>query len=140
MKKLLLLATGVVVAVAFSAPAHALPAFKTEFQELYNVKEPSTDAQKSLAEAIDGLKSSCNVCHYGKSKKNRNDYGMALSKDLKKSVFTKDFLKAEPEKAKQLIITGLKNGEAAKSKGGSTFGELIESGKLPGTAPEGETQ
>jgi hypothetical protein len=67
--------------------------------------------------------SSCNVCHVGAKKANRNDYGKALTKALapKKNVKDKDTFD-DAVKA------------AAKEKGpdaDKTFGELLEAGDLP---------
>lgn len=69
----------------------------------------------------------CNTCHVkGKSKKKRNDYGVALEKALGKDKKTKDtaiikkaFEKVEKEKS-------------VKDKA-KTYGELIKEKKLPGT-------
>jgi len=77
----------------------------------------------------------CNVCHYGKSKKNRNDYGTALSKILTPDSYKE--LKKSPDQLNKKIIDALKKVSAQKSVTGKTFGELIEAGKLPGTAPVG---
>lgn len=68
----------------------------------------------------------CNVCHFGKKKKNRNDYGKALSKIVKKN-----------EKDKKKIKEALKKVEKEKSSvKDKTFGDLIKDGKLPGTDPK----
>jgi hypothetical protein len=71
-------------------------------------------------------KAKCNTCHFGKKKKNMNDYGVAIKKALgKKKVKDVDVIKA-----------ALKKVEPEKSKiDGKTFGELLKDGKLPGTAP-----
>jgi hypothetical protein len=69
-------------------------------------------------------KAKCGVCHYGKSKKNRNDYGKAMMKNVKKN-----------EKGAEAITAAIKKTEAAKNAKGVTFGSLIKAGKLPGTAP-----
>lgn len=69
-------------------------------------------------------KLSCAVCHPSKSKKERNNYGAALTKALDK--------KNESDAAK--IAEALKKTEKEKSATeGKTFGELIEAGELPGT-------
>ncbi len=76
-------------------------------------------------------KAKCNVCHYGKKKKNRNDYGETLRK-----IFAKN-KKKKNEKDAKIIKEVLK--KAAKKKSsvkGKTFGDLIKEGKLPGTAPK----
>ena len=76
-------------------------------------------------------KTKCNVCHYGKKKKNRNDYGQALAKEFAKNK------KKKNEKDVKIIKEVFK--KAAKKKSsvkGKTFGALIKEGKLPGTAPK----
>ena len=68
---------GLGAAVAFSAgEAFAIKQFSDEFKEMY-VKEGSP-----LAAEVETAK--CNVCHVGKSKKDRNAYGEALAKLLDK--------------------------------------------------------
>src|SRR5436309_648807 len=58
--------------------AHAQPAFKKYFDQKYFGED---SAMKKTYES-----SSCNFCHIGGSedRKNRNDYGKALSKIIKK--------------------------------------------------------
>lgn len=74
--------------------------------------------------AAQAKKAKCGVCHFGKSKKNRNDYGKALGKHTGKN-------------QKDAAKLGAALDAAAKEKNakGVTFGSLIEAGKLPGTAP-----
>ena len=78
-------------------------------------------------------KESCKNCHYGKSKKNRNDFGMALSKHLNKKLYDQ-LKKNKPALAKKVreAVEAVLN---EKSVSGETFGARIEAGKLPGTAP-----
>jgi hypothetical protein len=72
-------------------------------------------------------KLSCAVCHPVKSKKKRNNYGLALSKHLTK--------KNESDVDK--ITAALTKTEADKSAtDGKTFGDLIKAGELPGTKKE----
>lgn len=107
--------------------ASAFPQFATEFQKKY-VGDETSDAQKSLAEEIKRV-NKCNVCHDprkgddGKvSKKNRNPYGMALSKLL-----TKD-----DKKDVEKIHASLDKIEALKADdAGATFGDLLKQGKVP---------
>jgi hypothetical protein len=92
------------------------------------------DTYKDAAFIEDAKTAKCNICHFGKSKKNKNDFGVALSK-----LITKDdckALKAESaEKLKEAIEAAFKKVEAEKSVSSITFGELMKT-KLPGTAPE----
>jgi len=70
----------------------------------------------------------CNVCHFGKKKKNRNDYGEALMKHVGK----------KNQKDPKIIDKALTKTESEKKSKGVTFGSLIKAGKLPGTAPKEE--
>lgn len=70
----------------------------------------------------------CNICHYGKSKKNRNDYGTAMRRLMKGK---------PPVKGDQKIDAMLKKTEDVKKPGTNmTFGDLLRAGKLPGTPPK----
>jgi hypothetical protein len=125
MKKLML-ALAVVAAVGLflgnTAELSARPQYKMAWDKTYMVEG------SAMAKALDG-KSTCNVCHVGaKSKKNRNDYGMALAKTL-----------GEPNvKDAEAIAAAFKKVGESKSKGedSPTFGKLIEEGKLPMTPNE----
>jgi hypothetical protein len=108
--------------------AWAIKPFEVEFKKMYY--KPDGDAnQKKLAEAIDKIstgegdaKTSCAICHPGKSKKERNEYGMAVNKLLKKT---------DKEDTKK-IADSLKAIESEKNAAGKTFGDLIKAGMLPG--------
>jgi hypothetical protein len=132
MKNLCLLALCGFVVGALGArvhSAHAIEAFKKEFEAKYVKKDGSSDAEKSFAAAVE--KAKCNVCHVGKTKKVRNDYGKALGalvtkKDGKDSAKIQEaFDKVAAEKSKP--------GDANSP----TFGDLIKEGKLPGGEPAG---
>ncbi len=130
MKRGLLLALIAFMAVNFAGSAGAIPVFKTHFEKMYVDKEKN----KEFAAKVKAEK--CNVCHYGKSKKNKNDYGLALSKLIKKKEFSGARVKAEPDKVKAELDKAFKKVGEVKKKSGKTFGELIKAGELPGTAPE----
>ncbi len=102
--------------VAIGGAAFAIPPFGKEFDALY--VKPGSALEAKVKEA------KCNVCHVGPKKQDRNAYGMALSELLDKKDDAKN-----PEKIKAALET------VAKMKSGGadspTFGELIESGKLP---------
>lgn len=69
-------------------------------------------------------KVSCAVCHPSKSKKDRNNYGAALTKALgAKKVKDTAKIKAALEKI----------GKEKSATEGKTFGDLIKAGELPGT-------
>jgi hypothetical protein len=108
-----------------SAPqASADKAFRDEFVAVY-VKADGKDAKdKAFAAAVE--KAKCNICHAGKVKKNRNEYGKALAKLLSRETDTED---------KEKIQAALKKVEAThsdpKDDKSPTFGDLIRAGKLP---------
>lgn len=121
MKKVLACVTVAAVAVAvlsaFSAVSvEARPPYNKAFGDKY-VKE-GTAIHKTL-----GGSSNCNVCHVGKDKKKRNDYGAALGKLLKDEKDAEKINKALDDVAKQ--------NSKADDKKSPTFGELIEKGTLP---------
>ena len=76
-------------------------------------------------------KTKCNVCHYGKKKKNHNDYGKALKKE-----FAKNKKKKNVKDVKIIKAVMKKVAKKKSSVKGKTFGDLIKAGKLPGTAPK----
>ena len=107
--------------------ANAMKPFRDEFVAKY-VKLDGTDAkEKTFAKAVQTAK--CNVCHQGKSKKERNVYGRALNK----------FLSEGDAKNKEKIRVALDKTAELRSNPADpkspTFGELIEAGKLPGGEP-----
>ena len=108
----LLLAVFVVSITATTALA--IPAFKSEFETYYKVKEPETDAQKALAEKMAVAK--CNVCHVdGEKKSVNNPYGIELNKLLDKANFSLTRRKEEPEKVQAEIREALDKVAAEKS-------------------------
>ncbi|GAA4438868.1 hypothetical protein [Bremerella cremea] len=139
MKKLALCLVAVVAASSFYAPsAYAIKPFADAFVEKYNLADPKTDAEKELAAAVKEAK--CALCHGAKSKKVRNEYGVALDELLDKGDFSASRRKEEPEKVQEELFAALEKVEMTKSKSGETFGEKIKAGKLPaaeGTDTEG---
>jgi hypothetical protein len=126
MRKLVLFAIVMSMAIGLlTSPVQAMPPFNKEFLKLY--VEPAKDAP--LAKAIEKVK--CNVCHEGTAKKNKNEYGIAVGKLLKKTEFGPDKISADPEGKAKEIVEALKKVEAEKSKDGKTFGEKMKAGSLP---------
>ena len=112
--------------VCSAGPAWAIPPFSEAFKKAY--VKPGEPLEAKVAEV------KCNVCHMGKEKKDKNEYGKAVGKFLKKADFTGDAKKFEnvkDEPAQKAMAEGLKSAEAEKSSGGKTFGELIKAGELP---------
>jgi phosphoglycerate-specific signal transduction histidine kinase len=101
----------------------ARPDYSKHFQEKYK------DAKIAAA----AKEAKCTVCHYGNTKKNRNDFGTALSKTLTEEGYKE--LKEDKEALNKKIKEALKAVLKEKSVSGKTFGELVEAGQLPGTAP-----
>ena len=99
----------------------------------YRKQIEATYKTSKIAGAI--KEANCNVCHYGKTKKNRNDYGTALSKILTEDNYKQ--MKKDPEELNKKIVDALKTVSKEKSVTGKTFGEMIDGGQLPGTAPAG---
>ncbi|MCA9155627.1 MAG: hypothetical protein R3C99_20290 [Pirellulaceae bacterium] len=66
----------------------------------------------------------CGICHPGKDKKERNNYGMALGKALG----------APKQMDAAKIMEAIKKVEGEPSAvEGKTFGDLLKEGKLPGS-------
>lgn len=129
MKKVCVFLVGGFAAIAFcAAPAHAVQEFKKQFDAKY----VEGNGNAKFVEAAGAAK--CNVCHdaNSKSKKDRNEYGKALSKFLKKDDFKAERIKEEPDKVKAEILEAFKKVEDMKAASGKTFGEIIKSGALPG--------
>ena len=97
-----------------ASPAFAVKQFYDEFKEVY-VNNGELDASAVA-------KAKCNLCHEGKSKKNKNAYGKLLDALLDRKKDAKN-----PEK----ISEALAKVESEKSSSGVTYGELFKEGKLP---------
>ena len=111
-----------------ATPAMAILPFSKEWKAKYSDNSTNEAFVKAVKEA------NCNVCHDpgSKSKKDRNPYGMAVSKYLKKADYEK--MKMDVEAAKKYILEGLDKAEADKAADGKTFGERIKAGSLPAGA------
>jgi hypothetical protein len=101
--------TGLVI--GFGARVDARPNYKKVFDATY------PDVVKNAP----GGKTTCNVCHEGDDKKNRNNYGMALGKNIGK-------MEKDDAKVKEALIKTEKEKSAVDGK---TFGDLLKEGKLP---------
>lgn len=115
---------GLAIAVGSSArEAFAIKQFFDEFKTVY-VKDGTP-----LAAAVETAK--CNVCHVGKSKKDRNAYGNALAEKLDKKEDAKNVEKIR----KALEEVAALPSDSAKADS-PTFGALLAEGKLPGGTAE----
>ena len=108
------LVLGGVVVASMGHEAEARPNYLKEFIGAYPKVKAEAESSK------------CLVCHYGDSKKNRNDYGAAFG----------EALGAPNIKDAAKLAEALKKAEGGKSSvEGKTFGDLINDGKLPGKNP-----
>ena len=113
------------VFVGLSGTADARPQYKKAHDAKY--KESSIAGDLKTAK--------CNSCHYGKKKKDRNDYGQALVKAGLTEEQYKE-LKKDKEALAKVIDEALEKVLKEKSASGESFGDRIKAGKLPGTNPE----
>jgi hypothetical protein len=103
------------LALVLAPEAEARPQYLKSFAKQYPALEASARKVK------------CGVCHYGKSKKNKNDYGAAFGGGLS----------GKNEKDADALIEALVGAEEKPSAvEGKTFGDRIKEGELPGTDPE----
>ena len=126
MKKVACFVLGVFAVALAVQSASALPPFNKEWTGKY----VEGNGNPKFVEAVGTAK--CNVCHVGTSKKDRNDYGMAVSKFLTKAKYNE--IKDDEAAAKKYILEGLEKAAAEKNGGGKSYGEMIKSGELPGGA------
>jgi hypothetical protein len=99
------------------------------FSKAWTARYVDGNANKEFVAAAGAAK--CNVCHKGASKKEHNEYGLALKKHLKKKEY-EALNAANPAAAAKYIQDGLDAAAKEKNAAGKTFGELIKEGKLPG--------
>jgi hypothetical protein len=105
--------------------AHAIKPFSDEFKSKYVKKDSKEKKDQEFTKLVTEAK--CNLCHLGKSKKDRNPYGVELSKllDKKADKDNKDKIQSVLAKVEKLPVN-------PKDKKSPTFGDLIKAGKLPG--------
>jgi len=131
MKKFaVLLAISAVTFIASAEKAHAIPAFAKAFTERY----VNTSKDADFVAAVKEKK--CNLCHFGTSKKNKNDFGKAFAKHFKKTNYSSTRVREEATAVKKEFDDGLKKVLAEKNADGKTYQSLIEAGNLPGTVEE----
>lgn len=120
-----ILALSLLVAFASAAPAAAIGPFLDAFKAKYVVKGAPLAAKVEVTK--------CNVCHVGKSKKDRNEYGLTVGKFLHKVDFTGKAKVFDPktDMGKKALDEGLTKAGDEKASDGVTFDERIAAGKLP---------
>jgi hypothetical protein len=110
------------VLIAIVSTAGAVPPFYIEFKKDY--LEQLKD--KKFVEAMDKADVKCLVCHQGKQKKNRNDFGKVVGK----------FLTKKDAKDKEKIAAGLKKAFAMhvdpKNDKSETYLDRLKASKWPG--------
>jgi hypothetical protein len=115
----LLLAAPLLIAIV--SPAAAVPPFYIEFKKDY--LEQLKD--KKFVETVDKADVKCLICHQGKQKKNRNDFGKVVSK----------FLTKKDAKDKEKIAAGLKKAFAMhvdpKNDKSETYLDRLKASKWP---------
>ena len=114
-----LVALGLGMVAVNGGEAFARKQYDEAFKAAY-VKE-GTPLAAAVAEA------KCNVCHVGKSKKDRNVYGQAIGGKLEKNTKDADAIR------KALDAVAAMSSDPANPVA-PTFGDLIAEGKLPGGA------
>ena len=110
--------------------AYAIPAFAKAFTE----RHVDTSKDANFVTSVKTAK--CNLCHFGTSKKNKNDFGKAFAKYFKKTNYGSTRIREEADIVKKEFDEGLKKVLAEKNPSGETYKSLIEAGKLPGTIEE----
>jgi hypothetical protein len=107
--------------IALVSPAVAVPPFYIEFKKDY--LEQLKD--KKFVETVDKADVKCLICHQGKQKKNRNDFGKVVSK----------FLTKKDAKDKEKIAAGLKKAFAMhvdpKNDKSETYLDRLKASKWP---------
>ena len=114
----------------WAVPVFAIPPFNEVFKKMY--VEPGGPLEAKVAE----LK--CNVCHDGKMKAARNDFGKTVGKHLSKADFygpAKKFLNPKDPLAQEAMRKGIEDATAEEYKDGKTYRQLIEKAELPFATP-----
>jgi hypothetical protein len=109
------------VLMAIASTAGAVPPFYIEFKKDY--LEQLKD--KKFVETVDKADVKCLICHQGKQKKNRNEFGKVVSK----------FLTKKDAKDKEKIAAGLKKAFAMhvdpKNDKSETYLDRLKASKWP---------
>jgi hypothetical protein len=108
-----------------ASDAWAVKPFNDSFIREYVKKDTPFAAKVEAAK--------CNLCHLdGKPKKMRNEFGMAVSKHLKKDdVGTGKKIDPATENGQKAIAAGLAKALAEKRADGKSFEDVIKAGELP---------
>ena len=113
--------------VSLTSSADARPQYRDGLYGKYKVDK--ADKEHFL------VNQACNSCHYGKSKKQRNDFGKALIKGgLTKDSYTK--LKSDKPALAKHVKEVLEKVLKEKNEAGETYDSRVKAKKKPGTAPK----
>ncbi len=115
---------GLVILGLAKAPARADKAFFDEFLAKYVKPDSSDPKDQAIKATVEKVR--CNVCHVGRTKKNRNIYGQALDKLLDRQTD-----KENKPKIRAALDTVARQRSNPDDQNSPTFGELIQQGKLP---------
>jgi hypothetical protein len=122
MRKVCLALLVAVLAGGVARPAFAVQQFYNVFKEVYLTDHENEEFLK----AASNPKTRCFVCHQGKIKRNRNAYGVQISKLLNK----KDAKNVEKIKAALAEVGAMHSDPEDETS--LTYDELIAAGEFPG--------
>ena len=125
MRKVWIVRSAILLGLTLAATLLVSDRQRAEARPLYLLKA-FQPAYPELKDQVKEMKVKCDICHYGKEKKDRNNYGAALHEAMGKD--QKDV--KDVEKLKEALK---KAEEKASAVEGKTFGQLIHDGKLPAT-------
>ncbi|MEM6978610.1 MAG: hypothetical protein AAF539_03010 [Planctomycetota bacterium] len=111
-----------------STPALATSSFSRQWKTDFLGEDADPDFVKTARRA------GCYVCHvkgHPDKKKARNEYGKAVYEFLDMETYSRDYIKANPEKAAKEISEGFKKAGEKLSSSGEKFSDKLEVGKLP---------
>ena len=127
MKKLAVFAIICVALATTAEKAQAIPAFAKAFTERYVSTSKNADFVAAAKEK------KCNLCHFGTSKKNKNDFGKVIAKHLKKTNYSSTRVREEAAAVKKEFDDAFKKILAEKNPAGKTYKSRIDAGMLPGS-------
>lgn len=107
-----------VLVTLFCRPAAAVLAFYKVWETEYLTNHPN----KEYADLVKKPANRCFVCHVGKNRKHRNEYGKLMEADLDPRKDTKD---------KEKILAVIKKAGEGKFDESTTYAQRIEAGKFP---------
>jgi len=107
-----------VLVSVFGQPAAAVLAFYKVWETEYLTNHPDQEYAKLVKKPANR----CFVCHVGKNRKHRNEYGALMEEDLDPRKDVKD---------KEKILAAIKKAGEGKFDDSTTFAQRIEASKFP---------